>query len=222
MRKIRYIIFFIVMLMAVWAEAEDDWNVNPNLYEYSMTITGICMSNDSLYEETPDIIVAAFNAVGECVGKSTSRYYSSMDKYRIPLLIYGNSAGEKISFKAYFPEFKQFIRIVDSVVFEVNDSKGNFKDPIIWSLLETPDSSITQVEDPLLYPNPARDELNIAIPPDYINAGFTVMNLRGARFMEGKLDSKVNQLNIGNLTSGYYIIKLYNGDKTKSLKFVRD
>ncbi|MFB6342485.1 T9SS type A sorting domain-containing protein [Saccharicrinis sp. FJH62] len=222
MKTTGYIILITMMFMTVTAEAEDDWNVNPNLYEYSMTITGICMANDSLYEKTPDIIVAAFNSMGECVGKSTSRYYSSMDKYRIPLLIYGNSTGEQITFRAFFPEFNKVIQIVDSVVFEVNDSKGNFKNPVIWYLQETPDSSITQVEDPLLYPNPARDELNIVIPPDLINANYAVMDLRGTMLMEGNLNSEVNLLNISTLPSGYYIIKLSIGKEIRCLKLIRN
>lgn len=221
MKKSRkYILLLLLLLPTLPTQAGEDWEVNPNLYQYSMTITGVCQSSDTLHEHTAEIVIGAFNSEGICVGKSTSRYYSSMAKYRIPLLIYGNTDGEKITLQAFFPEFDQVIHITDSIKFGVNDSQGNFKDPVIWTLEHAPDS-LYEYEDPLIYPNPAHDDLTIVLPGDVVSAAYVLFDLSGNNLQRGMLDSKLNTLNISNLPSGSFIIKLNMDNETRMLKFMR-
>ena len=68
----RFILQVIFFGMILTASAQSNWSVNPSLYENSMTITGVIQFEDSIYEHTSGIVVAAFVDDTVCM---TSDYY---------------------------------------------------------------------------------------------------------------------------------------------------
>lgn len=72
-----------------------------------------------------------------------------------------------------------------------------------------------------IWPNPANDIINVAI---HINSNYqiNISDLRGKLLYSGKNTGKINNINIGNIESGIYIVTLINLDKniSKSQKLI--
>lgn len=78
-----------------------DWNVDPSLYENSMSIIAQLKIDGTFSDDTEDMVAAFIN--GECVGVASPVYYPRYDAYFVSLDIYGNSASSRkaITFKAW-------------------------------------------------------------------------------------------------------------------------
>ena len=67
---------------------------------------------------------------------------------------------------------------------------------------------------PLIFPNPATNELTISCG-NYGNTSFRIINNSGQQVLQGKLQNGQTQLNIKSLSQGIYFIKL-NGESSKA------
>lgn len=74
-----------------------------------------------------------------------------------------------------------------------------------------------------VYPNPASDVLNISVPG--LKAGtqstIRVVDLKGTVMMEEKITASLQQISIAKLPKGVYMLKLTNGDKVTTSKFIK-
>jgi len=68
-----------------------------------------------------------------------------------------------------------------------------------------------------LWPNPAKDVLNISIN-ERNYAGYTITNLLGKKIIEGTLRNA--QVDIANLSAGLYLFTLNNKDNSSTIRFV--
>jgi hypothetical protein len=57
-----------------------------------------------------------------------------------------------------------------------------------------------------VYPNPASDFLNIAVPAEYLNAAISVVSMKGEVLMNVQSDGLTNQIDVSSLTGGFYLI----------------
>lgn len=76
----------------------------------------------------------------------------------------------------------------------------------------------------VLYPNPAKHELNILLANLQPAMGdeLQVLNIRGREMLRGQMNSGRGQLNIGSLPPGSYILRLYRkGVAQASARFVK-
>ena len=75
-------------------------------------------------------------------------------------------------------------------------------------------------DDFLLYPNPSKNELYLTVPETYENGVLTVYSINGQLLINSELK---NNLNIEDLATGTYIIKITN-DKNQSIerKFIKN
>lgn len=69
-----------------------------------------------------------------------------------------------------------------------------------------------------LYPNPVQTELNIVLPSNLDKATVEIYDILGKRINQNKLKSSFNTVNISNLNSGIYIIKIIGADNTYGVK----
>ena len=71
------------------------------------------------------------------------------------------------------------------------------------------------------YPNPATDYVNLSLPKTLNTTAF-VYDLTGKEVLRQLVDNTDNlSLNISNLTSGYYVVKLQNGKTRYTAKFLK-
>ena len=59
-----------------------------------------------------------------------------------------------------------------------------------------------------VYPNPADDEITVAIPATIYNHSYTITDRLGKIVMTGTLNSQVNTVSIKNLSAGLYIMRI--------------
>lgn len=72
----------------------------------------------------------------------------------------------------------------------------------------------------LIYPNPATDQLSISIS-DYSNTTIEIFNILGQWCHTQILQSDKSEINIANLPSGLYLLKINNQTRTDLKKFIK-
>jgi photosystem II stability/assembly factor-like uncharacterized protein len=72
-----------------------------------------------------------------------------------------------------------------------------------------------------VYPNPAKDVLNIKRDAKGLNGQFCVYNALGKEVAKGIIDETTNQISIAELTKGVYFLAL-KGEKEQFLKFIKE
>lgn len=73
--------------------------------------------------------------------------------------------------------------------------------------------------DLTIYPNPVEDELNIETTTDITNKIATVFDINGKRVLNLKLKSTI--VDVSNLTSGVYFLRLESNGKIMKRKFIK-
>jgi acetoacetate decarboxylase len=75
----------------------------------------------------------------------------------------------------------------------------------------------TEAKNVIIYPNPAYDEINVNLEnSDSVNSKMSIYAMDGKLVQNNTLTSQSNTVNISNLNSGYYIIKIMNDKGTVS------
>ncbi len=110
------------------------------------------------------------------------------------------------------------------IVYWPSGTVDNFPNPAINSAHTIAEGQYLSVEDfelssIVIHPNPVKDLININTPVDLKNRIATVFDLNGKRVLNKKLDS--NSLDVSNLSSGIYILRLESNGKSINRKFVK-
>ncbi|MGS2725780.1 FG-GAP-like repeat-containing protein [Psychroserpens sp. BH13MA-6] len=97
--------------------------------------------------------------------------------------------------------------------------------PTINTSLEIVEGSTLSLEnsfvnDLVIYPNPTKDELNISSTTGLDNAVYTVFDINGKRVMNAKLTQ--NTIDVSELQTGNYILRIVSGNSIKSQKFIKE
>jgi hypothetical protein len=72
----------------------------------------------------------------------------------------------------------------------------------------------------IIYPNPVKDHLYISNDLNYRN--LLITDLAGKIILKKSISDGLNKIQIDQIPAGSYFIRLSDGDKTQSLKFVKD
>jgi len=74
-----------------------------------------------------------------------------------------------------------------------------------------------------VYPNPASNFINVSLLGNTSGKGtLQVVDMKGTVLIEEVLNRNLQQINIARLPKGVYMLKVKNGDKTTSSKFVKE
>jgi hypothetical protein len=73
-----------------------------------------------------------------------------------------------------------------------------------------------------LFPNPARNQLNVLINGLENNTSIRIFDIMGKQVMQQVTGTSVTQLDISKLASGLYLMKIQDGEKNSSMKFVKE
>ncbi|MBC8214637.1 MAG: carboxypeptidase regulatory-like domain-containing protein [Candidatus Marinimicrobia bacterium] len=105
-----------------------DWNVDFVNFEFNMALAGLLFINDEESYDNNDVI-GAF-ADDECRGVAYPTYFPVTGHYTVNMMIYGNTNGETITFKAYdYSEDMIFDNVQETLTFVNNDIVGDDINP---------------------------------------------------------------------------------------------
>ncbi len=219
------VVLFIVLLFAVVVKAQPTWTVNSASYEYDMTVTCVVSLNDTLVENTKGVIIGAFDASDNCVGTAEAIYYTSVQKYRVPLMIFSNTNGAVVTLKAYIPEQPDIFDISTTIQFESNGSLGNFAVP--YELMaNTTSTDIHKANDELtdmvaVFPNPASEVLTFHVRDDHEPYHVLIFSLTGEMLEKKDYNGGEETINIAHLTSGTYLVQVKTNKGICTKKFIK-
>jgi hypothetical protein len=111
--------------------AQPDWNVHPEDFEFSMTVTGKVTTDGYVSVDGNDLVAVFSDDV--CRGKANLRYEPLMDSYFLYLMIYGNTPGESLSAKIYDASENAVVTAKEPLTFYINDVVGSLEYPYVFS-----------------------------------------------------------------------------------------
>jgi putative CocE/NonD family hydrolase len=80
-------------------------------------------------------------------------------------------------------------------------------------------NQIIKKSDIKIYPNPARENFVLTIGEDVNASRFEILNLCGQVVFNGGINTRETTVNIGGLSQGSYILRVFSGKTTESLRF---
>ena len=135
------------------------WTVQPEKFEYTMNLIGWMDTEDQILG-TGDVI-AAF-ADNEVRGSSEVVYVPDLDQWLVFLTIYGQHEQESLNFKWYDASEEAIHKFQENLNFEINTVVGNADEPFGFTLGTTTHTKFQETLNKWeVYPNPAKDVLNI-------------------------------------------------------------
>jgi len=78
-----------------------------------------------------------------------------------------------------------------------------------------------EVKDYSLYPNPVHSELNLRIPQSTNLVEFSIYNQLGQNVFSGLTEDGFQTLNVSELSTGIYLLKLVSSSNSKTFKFIK-
>ena len=108
-----------------------DWAVRAQDYEFTMNITGLLFTHDSISADAFDM-VGAF--VGdECRGVAQPVFIEALDQYMVFMTVYGSSdESDQVMFRAYNADADEELYVEEALAFVPNEIIGNVDEPFIW------------------------------------------------------------------------------------------
>ncbi len=71
-----------------------------------------------------------------------------------------------------------------------------------------------------VYPNPVSNVLSVTVENEMLNSSYEMLDVTGKIVQRGFFRSEVNQVNVSELSSGMYFIKMDSGRKVISESFI--
>jgi len=164
-------------------------------------------------------IIGAFNSSGECAG------YSLFDGMSAVLTIFGDDVttpeidgmteGEDLMLKVFNPKTNTDRLLVATFDASLPDSDGLFRVGGISAVsLKTGVEIIDDATMVSIYPNPAKDNIQINVPEGKLSiAEYVIFDFTGRIVMSGSLGGMIKtDVNISNLPKGVYQVALISND----------
>jgi len=129
---------FTILILTIWftfsivtGRAQPNWELNPQDYEFSMTITGKVTTNGYFSVNENDLVAAFAN--GKCRGIANLKHENVIDEYFAYLMVYSNAPMEKITFKIFNSSENLVVSTNDTISFTINQIVGSLDVPYIFS-----------------------------------------------------------------------------------------
>ena len=185
----------------------NEFDFNMHDYEHNATMTSaIYIDNNRV--DSYDYVLSAYNG-SSCVGYTEGLYFPLDGNIVFPLMVYGNEAGNTLTFKVYDKSNQTYLDIEEEFVFTPDMTLGDGFNPVVLNSFETPvEHSISAA-----YPNPFNPVVNFDVELNgdhYVDA--RVYNISGQEVgvvYDGMLSgsSKLSWMATGQ-SSGIYFIKV--------------
>ena len=210
------------------------WNLNPALFQYSMTMIGSVSWNGIDTLKINDHVGAFYG--NECRGIGDAVFVPSLNKYRIFMMMYSNSPiNDTLQFKYFNRITKKDMLLNEKIRFAMNDNLGTTTNPIQFTV-----SNSTGVGDEILpkvfalhqnYPNPFNPTTTIKYDlPQDASTTITIYSILGQEvktvvngFEKAGFKKVVwdGTNDLGNkVATGVYIYKIRAGKFTSNKKMI--
>jgi hypothetical protein len=97
-----------------------------------------------------------------------------------------------------------------------NDTIGSFRVSAYDSSLGTGSFGMSGLTS---YPNPVRDVLNISVDTEI--SGVQVFNMLGQQVLAKSMHANSGQVEMASLPAGTYVVKVFSGDSSKTIKVIK-
>jgi hypothetical protein len=166
--------------------------------------------------------LVAENPSNTNVGSFTAGSGSSVSGDRIT---HSSSGNDSWSFTWKSPTTDEgSIRFFSSVVIANGDGSNGAGDKAVnistsgSSVLSIPEAKRLDFE---MYPNPASDMLTIQLPSNSNEATVEFYDYVGRKALTQKITNSSNKIDVNNLSTGIYILKVLSDDKIGTQKFIK-
>ena len=177
----------LLLTMSTVLHAEDSgWTVNPNAYQYDMTIYGKLIVSDAVVTDYSNYEVGAF--VGdECRGVATVNSQSGYTWLNIRVRS-NSESGETVQFKLFDKTTGETSTLQETIAFESSGQVGQPSNPTTLTL-----------SDKLLGDANGDGEVNIG---DFTAIANYILGIPPVSFVESMADIDSNgEINVGDLTA---------------------
>jgi hypothetical protein len=110
-----------------------------------------------------------------------------------------------------------------SVTFTPNDADNNYvvEKAVLINVLSQTDVLQIVESNITLYPNPTSGKVYVRIPQNILSSTISIYTIDGDQVLQTKTFSALTELDIENLPSGIYIVKIVTNDKSLVIKILK-
>jgi hypothetical protein len=73
----------------------------------------------------------------------------------------------------------------------------------------------------MIYPNPTAERISVTVSNEFLGSTFQITNQVGQVFIEGKINSKNQKIDVNSLSSGFYSLRI-SGNLPQSVSFIKE
>ena len=195
------------------AQVEENLHWTANATKYPMNMTVIAVVEDA----ARDYEVAAFSN-GECRGSARPVYIEALGQSMIFMTVYGDD-NDNVTFRYYDVTTGEEVALNDEMTFEVNATHGDVMEPYVMTL------STMGIDETSagfsIYPNPVQDKLYIET--EAVIEEIVVYDVYGRRQVTESPSHQGNlSVNVSNLNSGVYFVKIKTEECNITKRFVKE
>ena len=196
------------------AKVEENLHWTADATKYPMNMTVIAVVEDA----ARDYEVAAFSN-GECRGSARPVYIEALGQSMVFLTVYGGD-NDNVSFRYYDVTTGDEVMLNDEMTFEVNATHGDIMEPYVMTL------STMGIDETSagfnIYPNPVHDKLYIETEAEIeevvvYDVYGRIQNLRNSETQKLR-----NSIDVSNLNSGVYLIKINTENGIITKRFIKE
>lgn len=212
-----------------------DYNLIPTI-NTSIPVTGYVLGQTYTIEVLTSSSGAngwGFELTAEKAGGTTVGVYDMTGATGSPKIItsggsvtHSNDTSSSWSFNWTAPGVDQGDITFYAAVLAANGAAGNNGDQVVLTS-EVVAPSTLSVDDINsltfdVFPNPSRDYLTIKLPNEISEGSVEIFDFSGRTVMTAKINSIDNKLNLNNLSTGMYILRLNSEEKSGIKKVIKE
>jgi hypothetical protein len=82
-------------------------------------------------------------------------------------------------------------------------------------------TDLLEVQNTMIYPNPTAERISVTVSNEFLGSTFQITNQVGQVFIEGKINSKNEKIEVNALSSGFYSLRI-SGNLPQSVSFIKE
>jgi hypothetical protein len=205
------------MLASESSSVTPRWSVDPSRFSSTMTMTSIVVNNN-VEMRSDQVEIGAFSG-SDCRGSVLLQYVQSLDKYVGFLMVYGEG-NEQITLKVYDHAASREYNANNAAIRFAAEAIYGMPDLFVVTLGTTTNTKGNDADAAVnIYPNPVEADL-------YIHHPWTTVNLVEIVDLSGKTvfretNFSASSINVSELNTGFYLLKLTNNGQTVTRRFIK-
>lgn len=216
------ILFLLICMYSVSYAAPPNWNINPNDFEHSMTLTAIVLVDEAESANENDI-VACFTG-DECRGVAYLMYSNLVNRCLVQMTIFSNTTTQNdLTFKIYDAAADTVRNAVNVLYFESDANIGIPSSPYTISTTELPTSvwehqNTNNRMNIKAYPNPA--SVYFIVEANETIQQYELRSYNAALIQTERVDNVQFSIDASSLPAGIYFLRCISDTSFYQTKIV--